>query len=64
MSAISIETSNESKLRVEEYVRYIRIKDQIQQILETAKIKGTLRDAEDSINDLTIDIIIRFSVNR
>ncbi len=64
MSAISIETSNESKLRVEEYVRYVRIKDQIQQILETANIKGTLRDAEDSINDLTIDIIVRFSVNR
>ncbi len=64
MSAISIETSNESKLRVEEYVRYVRIKDQIQQILETANIKGTLRDAEDSINDLTIDIIVRFSVSR
>ncbi len=64
MSAISIETSNESKLRVEEYVRYVQIKDQIQQILETANIKGTLRDAEESIKDLTIDIIIKFTVNR
>ncbi len=64
MSAISIETSNENKLRVEEYVRYVQIKDKIQQILENANIKGTLLDAEESINGLTIDIIIKFSVNR
>ena len=64
MSSISIETSNENKLRVEEYVRYIRIRDDIQQILDSAGIKGTMREAEESINGLTIDLVLKFSVNR
>lgn len=64
MSSISIETNNESRLRVEEYVRYIRIKDQVQQVLDTEEIRGMLRDAEESINGLTIDIVIKFSVNK
>ncbi len=64
MSSISTETSNENKLTVEEYVRYIRIKEQIQQILDNANMKEALRDAEDSINGLTIDLTIRYSVNR
>ena len=64
MSSISIETNNESRLRVEEYVRYIRIKDQVQQVLDTEEIRGMLLDAEESINGLTIDIVIKFSVNK
>ncbi|HLB71995.1 MAG: hypothetical protein OIN88_05590 [Candidatus Methanoperedens sp.] len=64
MSSISIETNNESRLRVEEYVRYIRIKDQVQQVLDTEETRGMLRDAEESINGLTIDIVIKFSVNK
>ncbi len=64
MSSISIETSNENKLRVEEYVRYIQIRDGIQQILDNAGIKGTMRDAEESINGLSIDLVLKFSVNR
>ncbi|MFZ2412022.1 MAG: hypothetical protein WAW23_10660 [Candidatus Methanoperedens sp.] len=64
MSSISTETSNENKLTVEEYVRYIRIKEQIQHILDNANMKEALREAEDSINGLTVDLTIRYSVNR
>ncbi len=64
MSSISTETNNENQLTVEEYVRYIRIKEQIQQILDNANMKEVLRDAEDSINGLTVDLTIRYSVNR
>ena len=64
MSSISIETCNENKLRVEEYVRYVRIKDNIVQILDKTGIQGTMSDAEDSIKGLTIDVVIKFSINR
>lgn len=64
MSSISTETSNENKLTVEEYVRYIRIKEQIQHILDNANMREALREAEDSINGLTVDLTIRYSVNR
>lgn len=64
MSSISIETSNENQLTVEEYVRYIRIKEQIQRILDEANIKEVLRDAEDSINGLTIDLAVKYSVSK
>jgi hypothetical protein len=64
MSSISIETCNENKLRVEEYVRYVRIKDNLVQILDKSGIKGTMSDAEDLIKDLSIEVVIKFSVNR
>ncbi|MFA4935604.1 MAG: hypothetical protein WC568_07185 [Candidatus Methanoperedens sp.] len=64
MSSISIEASNENKLTVEEYVRYIRIKEQIQQILDNANLKEALRDAEESINGLTVDMVVKYSVKK
>ncbi|MDD5473989.1 MAG: hypothetical protein PHU34_07550 [Candidatus Methanoperedens sp.] len=64
MSSISIETNNEKQLTVEEYVRYIRIREQIQQILDNANIKETMHEAEDSINGLTIDLTVKYSVSR
>ncbi len=64
MSSISTETNNENQLTVEEYVRYIRIKEQIQQILDNANMKEVLRDAEDSINGLTVDLIIKYSIQK
>jgi len=64
MSSISIEENNEKKLTVDEYVRYLRIKGQIQKVLDDANIKETLRDAESTINGLTIDITIRYSVEK
>ena len=64
MSSISVETNNEKQLTVDEYVRYIRIKEQIQHVLDNANIKETLRDAEESINGLSIDLTIKYSVNK
>ncbi len=64
MSSISTETNNENQLTVEEYVRYIRIKEQIQQILDNVNMKEALRDAEDSINGLTVDLIIKYSIQK
>ena len=64
MSSISIEENNEKMLTVNEYVRYLRIKGQIQKVLDDANIKETLRDAESTINGLTIDITIRYSVEK
>ncbi len=64
MSSISIETSNENKFRVEEYVRFVRIRDQIQEILNNTGIKETMSEAEGSIKGLTIDVIVKISLNR
>ncbi|MCZ7400015.1 MAG: hypothetical protein O8C62_10150 [Candidatus Methanoperedens sp.] len=64
MSSISTETSNENKLTVEEYVRYIRIKEQIQQIIDNANLKEALQDAEESIGGLTVDLTIKYSVSK
>jgi hypothetical protein len=64
MSTISIEENNEKKLTVNEYVRYLRIKGQIQKVLDDANIKKTLHDAESTINGLTIDVTIRYSVEK
>jgi len=64
MSSISVETINEKQFTVDEYVRYLRIKDQIQKILDNANIKEMLRDAEESINGLSIDLVIKYSVNK
>ncbi|MCZ7380222.1 MAG: hypothetical protein O8C64_01395 [Candidatus Methanoperedens sp.] len=64
MSSISTETSNENQLTVEEYVRYIRIKDQIQQIIDNANLKEALQHAEDSLNGLAVDLIVKYSVQK
>ncbi len=64
MSSIFIETTNEKQLTVEEYIRYIRIKDHIQQVLDNADIKEVLREAEESINGLTIDLIVKYSIDK
>ncbi len=64
MSSIYIETNNENHLTVEEYVRYIRIKENIQQLLDSANLQEVLRNSEESIRGLTIDLIVKFSVNK
>ena len=64
MSSISIETNNEKQLTVEEYVRYIRMRDQIQQVLDNSNIKETLRDAEEAINGLTVDLTVKYSISK
>jgi C1A family cysteine protease len=64
MSSISIETYNENKLTVQEYVRYIKIKEKIQEFLDRENVKDMLRESEGSINSLTIDLIVKFSINK
>ncbi len=64
MSSISIEENNEKKLTVDEYVRYLRIKGQILKVLDEANMNETLRDAEESINGLSIDLNIKYTVNK
>ncbi len=64
MSSIFIETINEKQLTVEEYIRYIRMKDRIQQVLDNTDIKEVLREAEESINGLTVDLTIKYSINK
>ena len=64
MSSISIEEYNEKKLTVDEYVRYLRIKGRIQKVLDDANIKETLHDAEGTIKGLTIDMTIKYSVEK
>ena len=64
MSSISTESTNENQLTVDEYVRYIRIKDHIQQVLDSAGIKEELRSSEESINGLTIDLTIKYSIDK
>jgi len=64
MSSISIEENNEKQLTVDEYVRYLRIKGQIQKVLDDTNTKEMLRDAEESINGLSIDLTIKYTINK
>ncbi len=64
MSSILVEASNEKQLTVDEYVRYMHIKDNIQHILENSNIGESLAEAESLVNGLTVDVIIRYSVNK
>ncbi len=59
-----MESTNENKLTVEEYVRFVRIKEEIQQILERSNIKESLLHAEESIKGLTIDLTVKCSITR
>ncbi len=64
MSQISIETTNENQLTVEEYVRFIKIREYVNKFIENANIKEMLSDSEESINGLTIDLTINYSINK
>lgn len=63
MSSISIEANNENQLTVEEYVRYLRIRENIQKTLD-GDIKELLRQAEESIDGLKVDVTVKYSVSR
>ena len=64
MSSISIETDGENKLTVEEYVRYIRIKELVQQFLDNTGIRDTIREYEEKVSGLSIELVIKYSVNK
>ena len=64
MSSILFETSNEDKLTVLEYVRFVEIKEQIEKLLENTKIKQALGDHEKNIRGLTIDLTIKYTIEK
>ncbi len=64
MSSISVETENENQLTVAEYVRLVKVKEKVQQFLDNANIKEMLCESEESINGLTIDLTVKYSVTK
>ncbi len=64
MSSILFETSNEDKLTVQEYVRFVEIKELIEKLLENTKIKQALGEHEKNIRGLTIDMTIKYTIEK
>jgi hypothetical protein len=64
LSSILFETSNEDKLTVLEYVRFVEIKEQIEKLLENTKIKQALGEHEKNIRGLTIDMTIKYTIEK
>ncbi|MFH0903986.1 MAG: hypothetical protein V1854_02195 [Methanobacteriota archaeon] len=64
MSSIIFETSNEDKLTVQEYVRFVEIKEQIEKLLENTKIKQALGEHEKNFRGLTIDMTIKYTIEK
>lgn len=63
MSSISIETYNENQLTVEEFVRYLKIREDLQNFIDN-DIKGTFRNAENSLNCLSIEVTVKYSIDK
>lgn len=63
MSLISIETTNENQLTVNEYVCYIKIKEKLQQALEN-DAREIMKEAEESVRGLTVDLVVKYSVKK
>lgn len=63
MSSISTEAENENQLTVEEYVRYVKLKENLSRVLDK-NIMDMLREAEESIDGLTVDVVVKYSVGR
>ncbi len=64
MSSVIIETLNEEQLTVQEYVRYASIKEEIEMLLENAKIKQALCEYEKYIRGMSIDVTIRCTIEK
>jgi len=64
LSSIIFETTNEDKLTVQEYVRFAQIKEHIEKLLENTKIKQALSEQEKNIRCLTIDLIIKYTIEK
>ncbi len=64
MGSIFIETTNENQLTVQEYVRYSDIKEQVEKLMENAKIKQALCEYEKYIRGLSIDVTIRYTIDK
>ncbi len=64
MSTIIVETENENQLTVQEYVRYSGIKEQVEKLMEDAKIKQALAEYEKYVRGLSIDVTIRYTIEK
>lgn len=63
MSSISIESNNENQLTVEEFVRYLKIREELQDFIDK-DIKITFGKAEKSLNCLTIDVTVKYTIEK
>ncbi len=64
MSSIIVETENENQLTVQEYVRYSGIKEDVEKLMENAKIKQALGEYEKYVRGLSIDVTIRYTIEK
>ena len=64
MSSIIFETENENQLTVQEYVRYSGVKEQLEKLIENAKIKQALCEYEKYVKGLSIDVTIKYSIEK
>ncbi|GFO97906.1 uncharacterized protein ig2599ANME_2117 [groundwater metagenome] len=64
MSSIIFETTNENQLTVQEYVRYSSMKEQVEKLLDNAKINQALGEYEKYIRGLSIDVTIRYTIEK
>ena len=64
MSSIIVETENENQLTVQEYVRYSGVKEQVEKLIENAKIKQALGEYEKYIKGLSIDVTIKYTIEK
>lgn len=64
MGSILVETENEELMKVQEYVQYLKTKENIREFLDKAGVEAFLCGAEKSVNGLTVDVIVRLSVEK
>lgn len=63
MSSILIETNNENQLTVEEFVRYLKIREDLQNFIDN-DIKGRFGNAENSLGCLSIEVTVKFLIDK
>ncbi len=64
MSSIIVETENENQLTVQEYVRYSSVKEEVEMLIDKAKIKQALCEYEKNIKGLSIDVTIKYTIEK
>lgn len=62
MGSIQEETVNKQHLNVEEYVKYLKTKENMREFLDKVGVEDFIQDAEKSIDGMTVDVIVKYSV--
>lgn len=62
MGSIQEETVNKQHLNVEEYVKYLKTKENMREFLDKAGVEDFIQNAEKSIDGMTVDVIVKYSV--